>query len=134
MLTTLTQKVFFLKSHVLPVCCSSKKCNWFWKTLIKPMIYLNICFGFPIRQIHCVRIMTACFFLSDSRSFPHPTPLILPSWPRLSVQCSTQELGSLALLCILEGKFLVSQLIEWWLLLVFCRDTLLLGSLLFLVS
>ena len=35
-----------------------QKCNWFWKTLIKLIIYLNTCSGFPNRQMRYVKIMT----------------------------------------------------------------------------
>ena len=49
-------------------------CNRFWKMLIKLKIYLNTCFGFPIRQMHYVRIMTD-FLQSFLHFFPCATLL-----------------------------------------------------------
>ena len=74
-------------------------CNWFWKMLVKLIIYLNTCFGFPIRQMHYVRIMTD--FL---QSFLHFS-LVLLYWPGLSVQHSIEVTGSLVLLCTLKEIF-----------------------------
>ena len=49
-------------------------CNRLWKMFIKLKIYLNTCFGFPIRQMHYVRIMTD-FLQSFLHFFPCATLL-----------------------------------------------------------